>query len=107
MRAGGLTDKLEVLEPLAEVNGFGEERMAYGARGEIRAERVQMGGRRSEEAGEHFPDYSVKYNVRYGHEVKENWRVKDMRYGYLYAVTNVIPNMRKGMKTLVCERVNE
>ena len=49
----------------------------------------------------------MKYNVRYGHEVKENWRVKDLRYGYLYAVTNVIPNMRKGMKTLVCERVNE
>ena len=55
---------------------------------------------------EHFPDYRAEFNIRDAHRVKENWRVQQLG-GYLYSVTNIIPNLDKGMKTLVCERVNE
>lgn len=107
MRAGGLSDtRLEVLRPSRAANAYGEEAPTWEAVGTVRAERVKMEGRRSEEAGEQFPDYSARFNIRYAHHVEENWRVR-LDEGHLYAVTNVIPNRRRAMKTLVCERVNE
>ena len=70
------------------------------------AERAKQTGRRNEEVGEHFPDYRAEFNIRDAHPVGDNWRVQQLG-GYLYTVTNIIPNIDRGMKTLVCERVNE
>ena len=38
-------------------------------------------------------------------QTNETWRVKQLG-GYEYTVTNIIPNIDRGMKTLICERVN-
>lgn len=98
--------KITLLEPVRTETTFGDEAVTYEATRTVWAERVKTSGRRSEEVGEHFADYSVEYNIRDAHPIQENWRVQQLG-GYLYTVTNIIPNLDRGYKTLVCVRVNE
>lgn len=106
MIAGRMKYKLALLQPKASVNDYGEEKITFEQIRVVNAERVKTSGRRSEEVGEHFPDYAAEFNIRDAHAVGENWRVQQLG-GYLYTVTNIIANIDKGMKTLICERVNE
>lgn len=106
MRAGALKYKLELLEPKRTTDRMGAEKVEYTKTRTVWAERVRAIGTVSEEVGEHFPDYTVEFNIRDAHPVQENWRVRQLG-GYLYTVTNIIPNLDKGYKTLLCERVNE
>ncbi|OYP60397.1 hypothetical protein CIL02_08790 [Prevotella sp. P3-122] len=106
MIAGRMKYKLALLMPSTIENDFGEAKTTYEQTRIVNAERVKNNGRRSEEVGEHFPDYNAEFNIRDAHPVDENWRVQQLG-GHLYTVTNIIPNIDKGMKTLICERVNE
>lgn len=106
MQAGRMKSKIELLKPVSVANGYGETSIEYVPTQTVYAERVKMIGRRSDEVGEHFPDYSAQWNIRDAHEVDENWRVKEHN-GHLYTVTNIVPNPDRGMLTLICERVNE
>lgn len=104
MQAGRMKCRLTLLEPV-NVEGRTAKRVVYKETRTVHAERVKARGRRSEEAGEHFPDYSVEFNIRDAHPVDNNWRVRQLG-GYEYTVTNIIPNQDRGMNTLVCERLN-
>lgn len=106
MRAGAMKYRLKLLRPVTTTNEFGEEAQTYEETRTVWAERVKQSGHRSEEVGEHFPDYAAEFNIRDAHPVKEQWRVLQLG-GYLYTVTNIIPNIDRGMLTLVCDRVNE
>lgn len=106
MRAGEMKYKLKIFRPSTVTNEFGEETPSYELTRTVWAERVKQSGHRSEEVGEHFPDYSAEFNIRDAHPIDENWRVQQLG-GYLYTVTNIIPNLGRGMKTLICDRVNE
>nr|DAQ03543.1 MAG TPA: Putative head tail adaptor [Caudoviricetes sp.] len=106
MIAGRMKYRLTLLEPKTATNDFGEEATTYTKTRTVHAERVKLSGSRSEEVGEHFPDYRTEFNVRDVHPVAENWRVQQLG-GYLYTVTNIVPNLDKGYKTLICVRVNE
>lgn len=106
MRAGGLDQKLRLLRPEFDVNQYGEGEPSYVDAGTVWAERVKLRGNRSEEAGEHFPDYRAEFNIRCAHTVEENWRAQHLG-GHLYEIVAIVPNIRRGMITLVCERVNE
>lgn len=106
MIAGKMKYKIQLLEPQREEDRMGAKKVTYRETRTVWAERVSASGGRSEEVGEHFPTYSVQYNIRDVHPVQENWRIKQLG-GYLYTVTAIIPNLDRGYKTLVCERVNE
>lgn len=106
MRAGALKYRLTLLEPQRQTDRMGAEKVVYAETRTVHAERVRATGKRSEEVGEHFPDYTTEFNIRDVHTVAENWRVQQIG-GYLYTVTNIIPNLDKGYKTLQCDRVNE
>ncbi len=107
MRAGGLRNERIILQkPVRTTDKFGAEKVTWEVVRTVRAERVKMSGRISEEVGERFPGYSVEFNIRYPIRAEEHWRVLHMG-GNLYEITNVIPNRDRQMKTLVCERVNE
>lgn len=106
MIAGRMKYKLKLLEPSTAQNDFGEEETTYTELRIVHAERVKNTGKRSEEVGEHFPDYRVSWNIRDAHTVAENWRVQQLG-GYLYTVVAIEPNIDRGYKTLICERVNE
>lgn len=98
--------KITLLEPQTVTTASGNEKTTYTATRTVWAERIKTTGRRSEEVGEHFPDYSAEFNIRDAHPVAENWRVRQLGGG-LYTVANIIPNLDRGYKTLVCQRVNE
>lgn len=106
MIAGRMKYKLKLLEPTTVTNTFGEETPTFAETATVHAERVNHSGHRSEEVAEHFPDYRVMFNVRDAHTVAENWRVQQLG-GYLYTVVAIEPNIDRGFKTLICERVNE
>lgn len=106
MRAGALKDRLVLLQPVYGTGGTGAETVEYAETRTVWAERVKHTGQRSEEAGEHFPDYSAEFNVRDAHPVGENWRVRHVG-GYLYTVAAITPNRDRGYNVLYCERVNE
>lgn len=106
MQAGKMKYSVTLLEPKTAVNEYGEEATDYVATRTVHAERVKANGHRSEEVGEHFPNYNVEFNIRDAHPVSENWRLQQ-NGGYLYTITNIIPNLDRGMNTLICVRVNE
>ena len=107
MQAGRMKFKLELLEPVLAGDKFGAKKKSeYRLKRTVWAERVKIRGSRREEVGELFADYRAEFNIRDVHPVKENWRVKQLG-GNTYTVTNIIYNLDRGMKTLVCERVNE
>lgn len=108
MRAGELKYKLELLEPRRTTDRMGAEYVQYVKTRTVHAERVDMSGNISEEVGEHFPDYTVRFNIRSKHPVDENWRVRQIRpEGHLYTVTAIIPNLDKDYVILQCVRTNE
>jgi head-tail adaptor len=98
--------KLRILKPVTSVSGFGSQTTEYVEQRVVYAERVKLSGRRSEEASEHFPNFSAEFNIRDIHPIDNNWRVEQLG-GYLYTVTNILPNLDRGYNTLICERVNE
>lgn len=106
MKAGRMKYTVTLLKPVTVTNDFGEEAVEYDKTVTVHAERVKQSGSRSNEVGEHFPDYNVEFNIRDAHEVDENWRLQQTG-GYLYTVTTIIPNLERGFKALICERVNE
>lgn len=106
MRAGALKYKLMLLEPKRTTDRMGAEATTYNPTHTVCAERVRATGNRSEEVGEHFPDYTAEFNIRDAHPIAENWRVQQLG-GYLYTVVAIIPNLDRGYKTLLCDRVNE
>lgn len=106
MRAGALKYRLILLRPTVTADEYGAEATEYERARIVHAERVKQIGTRREEVGEHFADYRTEFNIRDAHEVAENWRVRQVG-GYLYTVVSIIPNIDRGMFTLVCVRVNE
>ena len=106
MRTGNMDEKLVLMRPVRTRNDFGEQQVTWEQVRTVWAERVKARGWRSEEVGEHFPDHSAEFNIRFVHPAEENWRVQHVG-GMLYTITAIIPNRRADMKTLVCDRVNE
>lgn len=99
--------QLEILEPVYEAGSGGSQQTRYDSRGRARAERVRLTGRRIDEVGEHFADYSVVWRVRSSVPCKENWRVREPGADILYSVTHIEPEPRIGAQVIYCERVNE
>ena len=106
MIAGRMRHKLVLLEPQRVVDRMGAEDTVFNETRTVHAERVKFSGRRSEEVGEHFPEYRAEFNIRDVHPIDENWRVRQVG-GHLYTVTAIVPNVERGYNTLVCDRVNE
>lgn len=98
---------LEILKPDYEAGAGGSQSIVYRTLGKARAERVRLTGRRVDEVGEHFADYSAAWRVRASVPCKENWRLHEPASDILYSVTHIEPEPRIGSKVIYCERVNE
>lgn len=98
--------KLRLFKPTTVQSEYGSEKTTYTPVRTVYAERVKASGRRSEEVGEHFPDFSAAFNIRDVHPISEDWRVEQLG-GYTYVITAIEPNLDRGYKTLICERLNE
>lgn len=106
MRAGRLRTRITLRRPAAVTGRSGATRITWADEATIWAERVRLSGTSLVETDEQFSDYRAEFNIREAHEVEEKWQVQE-EGGNLYAVTNIIPNVMKGYKTLQCVRYNE
>lgn len=107
MIAGKMKYRLRLFASTATADIFGEDAPEFAPCGEpVWAQRVRLTGVRSEEAGEHFADYRAEFNVRSAHPVKAGWRVQPLGGDEVFNVVAVVPNLDRGMLTLVCERLN-
>ena len=71
MIAGRMRHKLVLLEPQRVVDRMGAEDTVYTETRTVHAERVKFSGRRSEEVGEHFPEYRAEFNAAGGPELEQ------------------------------------
>lgn len=106
MRAGALKQRAEILRPVTDVGPYGDERQTWRRVRVVRAERAKISAFRTDEAGEHFPDFRTEFNIRDAHPVEANWRLRQLG-GELYTVLAVVPNPDRGFNRVICEKVNE
>ena len=105
MKIGRMYTRLRWERPQTSITGTGAL-LAY-----IRAERASMRATERNEAGEMYADIHAEYYVRYLHDIRRGDRLtevsdEDTDSGALMEVTAVIANRRKGLKTVICDRVN-
>lgn len=106
MLAGKMRSMLRIYKPIKQRNAYGEETLSYQDLGLIHAERLKETGLATTEVGGVFNAYTAQFNIRYQHKISETWRVAEVG-GRLYTVDAIYPNIERGLKTLVCTRVNE
>ena len=105
MIAGRLTEYVELRKPVVSTDSFGAEQISYPAGATIHAEVNWKSGHLSQEASELFPDGRVEIIIYAAHEVEAKWRV--IYQGVTYTVGAIEFNRRRGLKRLVCDKVNE
>ena len=105
MIAGRMTERVVLLQPTSTEDKFGSEVVEFTALKTVHAEVQWKSGGTYEQASELFPDGHIEVIVRIAHPVEAKWRI---RYnGELYNVTAVAPNRVKGLKRLICDKVND
>jgi len=105
MIAGRMTEFVELWKPVVSRDSYGSETMTYEDAGRIHAEVRWRSGGTVVQTSEFFPDYKIEVLIRDAHSVKEGWRVE---YSDItYTVTAIEHNRVKGLKRLLCERVND
>ena len=107
MKIGRMYTRLRWERPQTSITGTGALLAKYTTLAYIRAERAAMRATERNEAGEMY----AEYYVRYLHDIRRGDRLtevsdEDTDSGALMEVTAVIANRRKGLKTVICDRVN-
>lgn len=104
MIAGLLNDWVTLMRPAVSTDGFGAETTSYESYGRVRAEVRWKSGTLSMELAELFPDVHLEVIVRDAHPAEAKWRV--VHGGETYTVEAVERNRLKGMRRLICSKVN-
>lgn len=105
MIAGRMTERVVLMEPTATTDGFGSEVVTYSDFRTVHAEVQWKTGGIFLQASELFPDGHIEVIIRDAHPVEAKWRI---RYnGEQYQVGAVAPNRVKGLKRLICDKVND
>lgn len=111
MKIGRMYTRLRWRKPSALVTATGAREVTFINQGIILAERASMRATERNEAGEMYADMHAEYNVRYQHNIRRGDRLTEcdeygVENGVEMEVTAVINNRRKGLKTIICDRVN-
>ena len=105
MIAGRMTERVVLIQPSATTNGFGSDVVSYTDVKTVHAEVQWKSGGTYQQASELFPDGHIEVIIRDAHQVEAKWRI---RYnGEVYNVAAVAPNRVKGLKRLICDKVND
>lgn len=105
MIAGRLNERVTLFSPSVTTDGFGAETTSYAASATVHAEVNWKSGSTGTQVSEIFPDGRIEVIIRDAHEVGDKWRV--LYAGTLYSVSAVEHNRSRGLKRLLCEKVNE
>lgn len=105
MRAGLLTEPIEILEKVIETNEYGEETESLQVKYTTRARLVNDGGDRTIINGEIFYSNAKTFQVRQYVPVDDfdiiRWHQK------LYRILNILPDNSRMNKTIRTELIND
>ena len=105
MIAGRMTEMVVLMQPSTATNGFGSDVVTFADFRTVHAEVQWKSGGTYQQASELFPDGHIEVIIRIAHPVEAKWRI---RYnGEVYNVAAVAPNRVKGLKRLICDKVND
>ena len=108
MISGRMRDRVTLYRPVATVGKFGAEETTYEEVKTVWAEIQHKEASTTEQVGEFFMGERIDILIRNQHEVRENWRVRQLTgLGNLFHIRNIDPRPLKGLNRLICERVNE
>lgn len=106
MRAGELTERVELLRGIAPQSIYGQKTYKeFESLGVYHAQLKNSRGYRRDESAERFADHSATFYMRITAPAVENGRLRHIG-GYEYTITSVERVRRLAMKILTCERVN-
>lgn len=106
MKAGPLTERITLLEPVRAGTASGAKSTEWRERGTYRAQLKSASGFGEINAAEVFGGQRAQFNLRDNIKVTDKMRVQHLG-GLLYKV--IAPPQRTralGMQTIICERVN-
>lgn len=105
MIAGRLTERVKLLRPASTTDRFGSNTISYVEVATVHAEVKWKSGSTAGEASELFSGDRIEILIRSAHTVEPKWRAEYM--GVIYFVEAIEHNRLKGMKRLLCNKVNE
>lgn len=105
MIAGRLTEYVVLQRPTVNTDAFGADVISYTEGDPIHAEVNWKSGRLNQEVSELFPDGRLEVIIYSAHEVAEKWRL--VYAGVTYTVGAIEHNRRRGLKRLICDKVND
>ena len=105
MIAGRMTERVVLLEPTVTRDKFGSEVTTYDDFRTVHAEVQWKSGGTNLQVSELFPDGHIEVIIRDAHPVEAKWRIRCN--GELYHVGAVALNRVKGLKRLICDKVND
>jgi SPP1 family predicted phage head-tail adaptor len=105
MRAGLLTEQIDIIESVLTVNDFGEETEEWVTKYSTRARLVHNGGNRllvnNEVTYSNIKTFQVRYYVPVDDFDRIRWE------GKVYRILNIEPNKAQQNKTIKTELVND
>jgi head-tail adaptor len=105
MRAGSLTEIIEIWKPVTVINEFGEQATEYILSKQTRANLIHNSGNRNINNGEVVFSYNKTFVIRNYHNIDELDRIKwNNRF---YRILDIEPNDKLQQLTLVTDIINE
>jgi len=105
MRAGLLTEPIQIIENEIVVNDFGEETSEWVLKYETKARVVHDGGTRTNENDEIYYTGLKTFEVRFYVPITDFDRI--VWNGTTYRILNIDPNKEKQKLTIRAEKVND
>lgn len=105
MRAGLLTEQIEIIKNVITANDFGEETEEWIPKYKTRARLVHDGGDRTIINGEIFYSHAKTFQIRYYVPVDDFDRI--VWENKIYRILNIEPDKNKQNKTIKAELIND
>lgn len=105
MRAGLLTETIKIQKPVSVETRYSGKTTEYKDYITTKASVVHLSGSRRISAGEIINDYSVKFIIRYYHQVTSDMII--VHAGTRYRIQDINPEKSKQSKTITAEVINE
>ena len=105
MRAGLLTERIEILQPDVATNDFGEETTNWVSIYTTKARLVHTGGNRTVQNDEIFYSYTKTFQIRNYVPVQEYDRI--LWNGKQYRILDIEPEKQQQQITIKTELVND
>lgn len=103
---GLMRDHLVLMKPVRQQGRCGDLDDDFEDTQTVSAYLYRIGGHRSEEVSEHFPDHTAEFRIYRGYPLEENWQVRHLETGIVYIVSAITSHPDPRFCILHCDRYN-